>query len=325
MSPFYFGTAERRLFGIYEAARRSPVKGAAVLCYPWGPEYIHAHRSLRQLSNMLTAAGIHTLRFDYFGTGDSAGDSTAGDLDGWETDIHSAIEELTDTTGATQISLVGLRLGATLAANVAARLGAAVNSLVLWDPVVSGSEYLTEMHHSARTGWLLPKSATARPADQGGGHEILGFPLTKSLAAAVKRIDLAATAAALPGRTLMVVSQPLRSHESLERALGQRPAPLGRPASPHPRIDRAKYESRRDPSDRCDRYVGCLPPGRPPVPPSSGPADAGKLPAGSPAGAPRSCPPNAVRGAIPRIPVCGWDRQAPARPFGKSRLTVSAY
>ena len=75
-------------------------------------------------------------------------------------------------------------------------------------------------------GWLLPKSAATRPADQGGGHEIMGFPLTESMAAAVKRIDLAALAPALPGRTLVVVSQPLRSHESLQRALGQRPAPL---------------------------------------------------------------------------------------------------
>jgi uncharacterized protein len=227
MNPFYFGAQERQLLGIYEAAGgAAKTSRAVVVCHPWGSEYIHAYRAVRQLTKMLTVNGIHTLRFDYFGTGDSAGDSTAGDLDGWETDIHSAIEELVDTTGATQISLVGLRLGATLAANVAARLGAAVNSLVLWDPVVSGSEYLTETHRSARRGWLLPKSAIGRPADQGGGHEIMGFPMTESLAAAIKRIDLAAIAPALPRRTLTVVSQPLRSHESLQRALGQRPAPL---------------------------------------------------------------------------------------------------
>jgi pimeloyl-ACP methyl ester carboxylesterase len=225
MNPFYFGTQERQLLGVYEAAHDSKASSAVVVCHPWGAEYIHAYRALRRLTKMLTVNGIHTLRFDYFGTGDSGGDSTAGDLDGWETDINSAIKELVDTTAATQISLVGLRLGATLAANVAVRLGAAVNSLVLWDPVVSGSEYLAEVHHSARKGWL-PKPPPVRPADQGGGHEILGFPLTGSLAAAVKRIDLAAIAPALPRRTLTVVSQPLRSHKSLERAFRQRPAPL---------------------------------------------------------------------------------------------------
>ena len=226
MNPFYFGTHERRLLGVYEVARRSKASRAVVLCHPWGAEYIHAYRAMRQLAKMLTVNGSHTLRFDYFGTGDSAGDTAAGDLSGWETDIQSAIEELKDTTGATRVSLVGLRLGATLAANVAVRVGAEVNSLVLWDPVVSGAEYLTEVHHAARRGWLLPKSAVPRPADQGGGHEIMGFPLTESVAAAVKRIDLVALAPALPPWTLVVVSQPLSSHARLQSALDQRQAPL---------------------------------------------------------------------------------------------------
>ena len=156
---FYFGAQERRLLGIYEAARRARPNRAVVLCYPWGAEYIHGYRSMRQLAKMLTANGIHTLRFDYFGTGDSAGSTTEGDVSGWETDIQSAIEELMDTTGATQVSLVGLRLGATLAANVAVRAGPVVNSLVLWDPVVSGAEYLTELHRIARTGSSLLKFA----------------------------------------------------------------------------------------------------------------------------------------------------------------------
>lgn len=226
MNLFYFGTHERQLLGIYEAARRSIARHAVVLCHPWGTEYIHAYRAMRQLAKMLTVKGLHTLRFDYFGTGDSAGDTTAGDLSGWEADIQSAIEELEDTTGAKRVSLVGLRLGATLAANVATRTGAAVSSLVLWDPVVSGAEYLTEVHQAARTGWLLPRPAVARPADQGGGHEIMGFPLTEAVAAEVRRIDLAALAPAFPHRTLVVVSQSLGSHASLQHALDQRQAPL---------------------------------------------------------------------------------------------------
>jgi pimeloyl-ACP methyl ester carboxylesterase len=226
MNPFYFGVHERQLLGLYEAAQGSKATRAVVLCHPWAAEYIHAYRAMRQLAKMLTVNGVHTLRFDYFGTGDSFGDMTAGDLSGWETDIQSAIEELKDITGAAQVSLVGVRLGATLAAKVAVRVGAVVKSLVLWDPVVSGVEYLTELHYAAQTGWLLRKSAVARPADQGGGHEIMGFPLTESLAARIRRIDLAALAPALPHRTLVVVSQPVRSHVTLQRVLDQRQTPL---------------------------------------------------------------------------------------------------
>lgn len=227
MNAYYFGAQERQLFGIYEAARHAKANRAVVLCNPWGAEYIHGHRSMRQLAKMLTINGIHTLRFDYFGTGDSAGSSTAGDLSGWETDIQSAIEELKDTTGGARVSLVGLRLGATLAANVAARVGSMVNSLVLWDPIVSGTEYLSELLQIARSrGSLLTKFAGARPAIEVEGGEILGFPLTESMAAAVRRIDLAALAPALPQRTLVVVSQRLNSHVSLHHALRGRQTPL---------------------------------------------------------------------------------------------------
>lgn len=226
MNPFYFGTDERRLFGVYEAARPTTARHAVVLCHPWGTEYIHAYRAMRQLAKMLTAKGIHTLRFDYFGTGDSGGDTTACDLLGWETDVQSAIEELKDTAGTTVISLIGLRLGAALAASVAVRLGAEVDSLVLWDPVVSGTEHLAELHDAARTGWLAPRPAMARPAGEGGGHEIMGFPLAEAMATAFRRIDLEALAPALPDRTLIVASQLVGSHAGLQRALDRRQVPL---------------------------------------------------------------------------------------------------
>jgi uncharacterized protein len=226
MNPYYFGTHDRRLFGIYEAAQRSLASHGVVLCHPWGAEYIHAYRAMRQLAKMLTVNGIHTLRFDYFATGDSDGDAEMGDLDAWQYDIQSAIKELKDTTEVARVSLVGLRLGATLAAKVAVRMGEEVTSLVLWDPVVSGVEYLTEIQRAARTGWWQPRSAMARPEHQGQAHEIMGFPLTESVAAALERIDLAALAPALPLRTLVVASQPLGSHANFQRSLDQRQVQL---------------------------------------------------------------------------------------------------
>ena len=117
MNPFFFGTAERRLFGIYEpAAVGTAGKRAAILCYPWGAEYLHAHRTLRQLALKLSSAGFHTLRFDFYGTGDSGGEPTDVDLAGWEADLETAIEELTEITGLSKVTLIGLRLGAVVAA-----------------------------------------------------------------------------------------------------------------------------------------------------------------------------------------------------------------
>ena len=41
MNPYYFGSRDRRLFGIHEAAQRSSASRGVVLCHPWGPEYIY--------------------------------------------------------------------------------------------------------------------------------------------------------------------------------------------------------------------------------------------------------------------------------------------
>jgi len=131
------GSAQRRLFAIHEAAAAtSRAPRAAVLCYPWGAEYTYAHRSMRQLALKLALSGCHTLRFDYFGTGDSGGDESDADVAGCESDVEAAMEALTDIAGTPQVTLIGLRAGANIAAAVAARHASIVEALVLWDPIV---------------------------------------------------------------------------------------------------------------------------------------------------------------------------------------------
>lgn len=216
MNPLYFGTSERRIFGIYQpAAAAGPRNRAAVLCHPWGSEYIYAHRSMRQLAVKLSMAGYHTLRFDYFGTGDSAGEMADADLPGWESDVEAAIEGLEDIVGAAHVSLIGLRLGANIAATVAARRSREIDALVLWDPIVSGTAYLREL------GVVLPTGTDAQgPAhDEGGAAlEVQGFPLTPAMLREFHSIDLNGSIAAPAARTLMLVTQRMPSHDSLAAA-----------------------------------------------------------------------------------------------------------
>jgi pimeloyl-ACP methyl ester carboxylesterase len=109
-----------------------------------GHEYARSHRVLRHLALALADAGCHVLRFDWFGTGDSGGEPDAAEIRGWIGDVGTAIDELKDTAGVSRVSLVGVRLGASLALTAAATRRD-VESAVLWDPVVSGANYLTEL------------------------------------------------------------------------------------------------------------------------------------------------------------------------------------
>jgi pimeloyl-ACP methyl ester carboxylesterase len=210
VNPLYLGSGDRRLFGIYQpAAVKRAHPRAAVLCYPWGSEYVNAHRSMRHLATKLSQAGFHTLRFDFFGTGDSAGDLIDADLAGWEADTESAIEGLKDIAGTPRVTLIGMRIGATVAAGAAARLADEIEALVLWDPIVSGPEYLRSLH-------IAVPVASAAP-DKLAVAEIDGFPLSARMLREFEAIGLRADLAAAKQRTLVLVTERLASHPDLER------------------------------------------------------------------------------------------------------------
>lgn len=170
-----------------------------MLCAPWGQEYLRAHRAMRRLAVSLNAVGLDVLRFDYFGTGDSAGDTQDVNIKGCEQDIETAIEELQDMAGVERVGLVGLRLGATLAAHVALRRTKEVDRLLMWDPVSRGQDYLRELLDSN-------PPARARPASKGGGYEVQGFPLLASQADDISVVSLPLAAAGLADRSLILRS-----------------------------------------------------------------------------------------------------------------------
>lgn len=146
MNPFFFGTKDHRIFGVYQPARAGGRRGV-VLCYPWGPEYLPAHKSFKALASLLCEAGSDVLRFDYHGTGDSGGDFEESTPPSWREDLAAAIDELKDTAGLERVALCGLRMGAAWAAEVAAERRD-VSRIVAWDPVLDGAGYLNWLERS---------------------------------------------------------------------------------------------------------------------------------------------------------------------------------
>lgn len=165
MSAFYFGSSDRPLFGVYHPPAERPVRRAGVLiCNALGREYLRTHRTLRQLAIRLTEAGYHVLRFDYSGTGDSAGRGGDATLRRWEEDADLAADELEAIGGVRRIRVVGVRLGGAVAATLAADRSD-VDDLALWDPVVRGDRYLAEvLDDGARAEEAIAAAARADAA-----------------------------------------------------------------------------------------------------------------------------------------------------------------
>ncbi len=141
--PIRFG-AQGELFGVYHPPVDEVAKPAVVICPPILLEYLRAHRCLRQLALALSHDGYPVLRFDYAGTGDSAGDLRDFDPAAWLSNVATAIDEARQRSGARRVCLVGVRMGALLAA-LAADGRADVAGLVLWDPVLAGDRFLEQL------------------------------------------------------------------------------------------------------------------------------------------------------------------------------------
>ncbi len=106
--PCQFGTSGD-LFGLYHATSGS-ARSAVLMCPPLGQDMIRSHRVYRQLADALAQQGIAVLRFDYYGSGDSAGDSAELDWARCRADMVTAAGELRARSGCTRLIGFGARL-----------------------------------------------------------------------------------------------------------------------------------------------------------------------------------------------------------------------
>jgi amino acid adenylation domain-containing protein len=171
----HFGR-DQSLFGVLHGPRAS-ADLATLICSPTGHEHVRAHFVLQRLARRLAADGVPVLRFDYYGCGDSLGESSEATCARWQADIEDACAELQRRTRARRVATVGVRLGATLLARVASRLD--VSRTVFWDPIQNGAQYLAELRDAhvqySRATWVPSFRLRIPSWRRRGRHELLGF------------------------------------------------------------------------------------------------------------------------------------------------------
>jgi alpha-beta hydrolase superfamily lysophospholipase len=224
VNPFFFGTSDQQLLGVHHPPEQQEVRdGAVLLCPPLGHEYVAAHGSLQQLASRLARAGFHALRFDYFGTGDSAGEIGAASVEHWIRDVQTAVEELRDTSGSKQVCVVGLRLGATIAALAAARARAAGNHViraaVLWEPILRGQDHLDEIYQLQERWLAAMYLRSPRHLMDSARPEVMGFEWPTALQAELRAIDLADLTAAPADHVLIMQNTPGDRYQPLQQKL----------------------------------------------------------------------------------------------------------
>ena len=183
VKPIWFGSEARPLFGMFHVPESGFARAGVVVCPPFGRDLQNANYTLRCLGDAMTASGVCTLRFDYDGTGDSAG---TGDepqrVKSWLNSITAAVATMR-ASGVGSVFVVGVGLGATLAALVC-EADEDIDGLVLWDPEPSGKAYLSQQRALSAMSFNVPTMTTDGSVDAPG---MFYDPLT---AADLRNLDL---------------------------------------------------------------------------------------------------------------------------------------
>ena len=149
IKPAFFNNQNgQQLYGIHYQApvinANQSRKHAVLMCHPLGHEYPRSYRNLQQLAILLAQAGLDVFRFDYYGTGNSEGDSVDVTAAQCASDIQAATSYLLEQSNCDTLSIIATRLGVPFA--LQADIGN-VENLIAWDPVIQGSNFINMLEH----------------------------------------------------------------------------------------------------------------------------------------------------------------------------------
>jgi alpha/beta superfamily hydrolase len=200
-----------------------------IICPPFAEEEKSAHRTLVELCEALRARGDASLSFGYRGTADSSGDFVQATLALWRDDIRAACREAQRRAPGVPLALIGLRLGASLAMQMATEVGA--SRLVLIEPVLHGRSYVGAMSQRKKLRAMMTQNDLAQKAasqntaadaasnangfaasaqrvlatgDEADMDDLDGWPLSTTLRGELQALDLMSHVATSGVRTLVV-------------------------------------------------------------------------------------------------------------------------
>jgi exosortase A-associated hydrolase 2 len=203
---FFLPGPAGNLFAMYYPPAETDIdNGDIIYVHPFAGEMFASRNLIAALAREMASEGFGVLMVDLYGCGDSSGDFGDARWEIWRDDLVAAAGWLR-AQGRDRLSLWGLRLGALLAMDFAARSGETYERIVLWQPVVTGRNMLTqffrmnldEAEPGLPPGQLTDPEARKSLAD-GLNIEIAGYELSPDLIREIDKLEIAALGKAVSG------------------------------------------------------------------------------------------------------------------------------
>ena len=192
---FYFPAASGQRFCLFhQPEARITRRGAVVYVHPFAEELNKSRRMAAMQARAMASAGYSVLQIDLHGCGDSSGDFGDAAWEDWVSDVVLACGWMQQRCDS-DLWLWGLRTGCLLVSEAAARIEVP-SQLLLWQPVLSGKQFLQQFLRLKIASKLLgsnTKGSMDRLREQlanGESVEIAGYQLSPEMAAGLDRAEL---------------------------------------------------------------------------------------------------------------------------------------
>lgn len=198
--PFFLEGPAGRLFAIYHPPSSRASSSEVIVHAPAFAEEMNKARRMVSLQAVQFARhGLGVLVIDLFGTGDSEGGFGEARWDLWLEDLAAACRWIRNQ-GIERISFWGLRMGALLAADFAARSKDRFEHLILWQPALNGRNLIMQFLRLRVASALFASDAdqktetTSELRDRlkaGESVEVAGYELGPGLVNPLMELQLA--------------------------------------------------------------------------------------------------------------------------------------
>lgn len=193
---FFLPAGRGERFCVFHPATGAPL-GSVLYLHPFAEEMNKSRRMAALQAREFAVRGYNVLQIDLFGCGDSSGDFGNARWDVWKDDVALAADWLARHAEG-PMHLWGLRLGALLALDHSREASRSFAGLLLWQPLASGAQFLTQFLRLRLSSEMLSGAAAKSGTEQlraelaaGRSLEIAGYELAPELALAIERLDLA--------------------------------------------------------------------------------------------------------------------------------------
>ena len=196
VEPFFLLGTKGKLFSLFFSPITSQkFKTAILFVPPFAEELNKSRRMIAMQSRKFAELNYPVLVVDLYGTGDSEGDFSEATWETWISDLQHAVRWLSEL-GVKNLIIWCLRTGALLALHRLQQFEIPVSTLVLWQPVIKGSGFITQFLRLRLAADIISERnknslvSLREQFDNGHNVEISGYSLSAELYQGLNKGDL---------------------------------------------------------------------------------------------------------------------------------------